>query len=71
MMLRMRSFTLSADTSSPCPLRRLEVKKYLSSNVPWGVCTYLPAVARLTVDSCMPMSLATSFRTSGRSCDTP
>jgi hypothetical protein len=65
------SFTLSADTSDPCPPRRLDVKKYLSSNVPCGVCTYLPAVARLTVDSCIPMSFATSFSTSGRRKATP
>ena len=47
------------------------MKKYLSSKMPCGVCTYLLAVARLTVDSCMPMSLATSFSTSGLSCETP
>ena len=71
MISRIFSLTLSAETSDPCPPRRLEVKKYLSSNVPCGVWTYLPAVARLTVDSCMPMSFATSFSTRGRSCDTP
>ena len=71
MMARMRSFTLSADTSSPSVLFRLEVKKYLSSKIPCGVCTYLFAVARLTVDSCMPMSSATSFSTSGFRCAMP
>src|SRR6185436_12409102 len=71
MISRIFSLTLSAETSEPWPPRRLEVKKYLSSNVPCGVWTYLPAVARLTVDSCMPMSLATSFSTRGRSADTP
>ena len=63
--------TLSAETSSPSELRRLDVKKYLSSKIPCGVWAYLLAVARLTVDSCMPMSLATSFSTSGRRCETP
>src|SRR4029453_2058024 len=65
------SFTDSAETPSPSEERMLEVKKYLSSRVPCGVCTYLLAVARLTVDSCIPMSFATSFRTSGRSAETP
>ena len=64
-MARIRSLTLSAETSSPSVLLRLEVKKYLSSKMPCAVCTYLLAVARLTVDSCMPMSSATSFSTSG------
>ena len=66
MISRIFSLTLSALTSEPWPPRRLDVKKYLSSNVPCGVCTYLPAVARLTVDSCMPMSSATSRSTIGR-----
>ncbi len=61
----MRSLTLSEDTSSPLPVLMLEVKKNFSSKMPCGVCTYLLAVARLTVDSCMPMSSATSFSTSG------
>src|SRR5204863_3787711 len=60
MIPRILSFTLSAETSSPRPLRRLEVKKYFSSNVPCGVWTYLPAVARLTVDSCTETILVAS-----------
>src|SRR5262249_20365338 len=71
MVSRVFSLPLSALHPAPCPPRRLEVKKYLSSNVPCGVCTYLPAVARLTVDSCIPMSFATSFSTSGRRSETP
>src|SRR6185295_3481547 len=67
MISRIRCLTLSEETSSPPPARRLEVKKNLSSTVPCGVCTYLPEVARLTVDSCMPMSFATSFSTRGLS----
>ena len=41
-------------------------KKYFISNTPCGVCMYLFVTTRLTVDSCMPMSLATSRSTSGR-----
>ena len=41
-------------------------KKYLSSNSPCGVCTYLLVVTRLMVDSCMLMSSPTSRRASGR-----
>ena len=42
-----------------------ELKKNLSSKMPCGVCTYLLVVTRETVDSCMPMSSATSRRISG------
>src|SRR3569832_2443075 len=71
MMPLIFSLTDSADTPSPSLERMLEVKKYLSSRVPCGVCTYLLAVARLTVDSNKPMSFATSFSTKGRSALTP
>src|SRR3712207_8975705 len=42
-----------------------ELKKYLSSNIPRGVWTYLLVVTRLTVDSCIPISLAISRRIIG------
>src|SRR5581483_7992191 len=45
--------------------------KKFSSNSPCGVCTYLFAVARLTVDSCMLMSSATSRSTIGLRALTP
>src|SRR5262245_24398091 len=54
------------DTESPYELLMPLWKKYLSSNTPCGVCMYLLLTTRLTVDSCMPMSLATSRSTSGR-----
>ena len=46
-------------------------KKNFISNTPCGVCMYLLVTTRLTVDSCMPMSLATSRSTSGRRCSMP
>src|SRR5574338_591535 len=46
-------------------------KKNFISNTPWGVCMYLLFTTRLTVDSCMPMSLATSRSTSGRKYSIP
>ena len=36
-------------------------KKYRSSKTPCGVCTYLLATARLTVEGCTPTSSATSL----------
>ncbi len=48
-----------------------ELKKYFSSKMPCGVCTYLLVVTRDTVDSCMPMSSATSRRISGLRCAMP
>ena len=47
------------------------VKKYFSSNTPRGVPIYLLLVTRLTVLSCIPMILATSFSTSGFRYSTP
>ena len=46
-------------------------KKYFISNTPCGVCMYLFVTTRLTVDSCMPISFATSRNTSGRRCSIP
>ena len=60
-----RSFTLSLATASPWTRLMLELKKYLSSKMPWGQCTYLFVVTRLTVDSCISMSSATSRKLSG------
>ena len=48
-----------------------ELKKYFSSKMPCGVWTYLLVVTRETVDSCMPMSSATSRRMSGFRCAMP
>jgi len=48
------------------------VKKWLNGTTsPDGSITYFSAVARLTVDSCMPMSSPTSARVSGTRCRTP
>ena len=63
---RIRSFTLSLATASPLTRLMLELKKYLSSKMPCGVCAYLFVVTRETVDSCISMSSATSRRFSGR-----
>ena len=41
------------------------MKKYFIGKMPCGVCMYLFVVTRLIVDSCMPMSSATSLRTIG------
>ena len=50
---------VDAMASPVSPETRLE-KKYLSSNVPLGVCMYLRLVARETVDSCNSTSAAMS-----------
>ena len=71
MIRRIFSFTLSLAIASPCTRLMLELKKNFSSKMPWGVWAYLLVVTRLTVDSCMPMSSATSRRFSGRRCWTP
>ena len=47
------------------------LKKNLSSKMPCGVWTYFDVVTRDTVDSCMPMSSATSRRISGFRCAMP
>ena len=41
------------------------LKKYFSSKRPCGVWTYLLVVTRLTVDSCISISSATSRKTKG------
>ena len=46
-------------------------KKYFIGKRPRGVWMYLLETTRETVDSCIPMSLATSRRTSGRRCSMP
>jgi len=66
MSSRIRTFTLRLARSSPLRLWMALEKKNLSSTVPWGECMYLLVVTRLTVDSCMPMSSATSLRMRGR-----
>ena len=66
MIFRMRCLIVTDDTLSPYELLMPLWKKYFSSNTPCGVCMYLLFTTRLTVDSCMPMSLATSRSTSGR-----
>src|SRR4029450_3708095 len=45
-------FTDTDDTTSPLLEGMPLWKKYLSSNRPCGVCTYLLVVTRLIVDSC-------------------
>ena len=48
------------------------VKKWLNGTTsPFGSMTYFSAVARLTVDSCIPISSPTSARVSGTRCWTP
>ena len=59
------SLTASDARSSPLVREMPELKKYFSSKMPCGVWTYLLVVTRETVDSCMPMSSATSRRMSG------
>ena len=66
MILRMRCLIVTDETLSPYELLMPLWKKYYISNTPWGVCMYLLLTTRLTVDSCIPMSLATSRSTSGR-----
>src|SRR5690554_4898166 len=48
-----------------------ELKKYFNSNRPLGVCTYLPLVALETVDSCISISSATSFKVNGTKAFSP
>mgnify|MGYP000712373678 CR=1 FL=1 len=47
------------------------LKKYFNSKIPCGVYAYLLVVTRLMVDSCMPMSWATSLSTIGFKCAMP
>ncbi len=54
-----------AETSSPPAVVRPDEKKNLSGSTPRGVCTNFSFVTRLTVDSCMLMTSATSRRVSG------
>ena len=54
-----------ADTSSPPVVVRPDEKKNLRGSTPRGVCTNFSLVTRLTVDSCMPITSATSRSVSG------
>src|SRR5215208_4215555 len=60
-----------ADTSSPAVVLSPEEKKNLSGSTPRGVWTNFSFVTRLTVDSCMLITSATSRRVSGLRCCTP
>src|SRR5690606_21920963 len=64
------TIALTACPEMLAPSRRT-AKKCFSSNVPRGVCRYLPEVMRDTVDSCMPMASATSFRVRGAIASSP
>jgi hypothetical protein len=61
----------SEETSSPLDESMPLWKKYFIGSRPRGVWMYLFDTTRDTVDSCMPMSLATSRRTRGRRCSIP
>ena len=61
----MSALTLSEPTWLPSSSSSALLKKNLSSYTPKGVATYLLVVMRLTVDSCMLISSAMSFRISG------
>src|SRR5579872_4072718 len=65
MIFLMACLTLSLAMSSSAMRRIEELKKYLSSNSPCGVWTYLLVVTRLMVDSCIPTVSATSLRIIG------
>src|SRR6185295_8420639 len=65
------SLTVRDETSAPLSLTSPEWKKNRISKSPRGVCMYLWFTTRLTVDSCMPMSSATSRRMRGRMCSKP
>src|ERR1700741_707001 len=68
----MRWRTASAECDSPPCTDGIEAeKKYLSSNTPRGVATYLLEVTRETVDSCISTASATVLRLSGRRARTP
>ncbi|KAG0737734.1 hypothetical protein G6F24_017837 [Rhizopus arrhizus] len=68
--IRRRTMALTAWPETLAPSRRT-AKKCFSSKVPRGVCRNLPVVMRETVDSCMPISSATSFRVSGAMASSP
>src|SRR5687767_14394299 len=58
-----------AETSSPPVVDSPDEKKYLSGSTPRGVWTNFSFVTRLTVDSCMLITSATSRSVSGfRNC---
>ena len=57
--------------SSPLDFVVPPTKKNLSGKIPRGVCAYLPATARLTVEMCTPTSSAISCMRSGLSASAP
>src|SRR5262249_46180450 len=59
------------ETSSPEDESMPLWKKYFIGKSPRGVWMYLFDTTRETVDSCIPMSLATSRSTRGRRCSIP
>ncbi len=66
------SLTVSDETSAPVAVvEKPVVKKNFIGKMPCGVCMYLLVVTRLIVDSCMPMSSATSLSTMGFRCEMP
>ncbi len=67
----MASRTALEATAPPSFVRMPLEKKYFSSYVPRGVCTYFPRVTRLTVDSCIPTSSAICCSVRGLSAETP
>ena len=69
--LPIRCLIVTDETFSRYELLMPLWKKYFISYTPCGVCMYLFVTTRLTVDSCMPMSFATSRSTSGRRCSIP
>src|SRR3546814_10323778 len=67
----MRWRTASAEWAVPLAPAMAAVKKYFNSKVPRGVAMYLFEVTRLTVDSCISISVAMSRNVSGFMCSTP
>ena len=65
MILRTRSLTLCLDSTPPSSFSVPPVKKNLSGTIPCGVCAYYSLIARLTVETWIPNSSATSCIFSG------
>src|SRR5262249_54216996 len=71
-MIRAILFLIEREETSPPSTESIPLwKKYFIGKRPRGVWMYLFERTRDTVDSCMPMSLATSRRTKGRRCSIP
>ena len=60
MSLLIAPIALVAETSLPSFCSTPDVKKYLSSKTPCGVCAYLPFATRLTVEICISILSATA-----------